>query len=126
VQTRKLGESLVTDGWDASNQGSCREAKATFNNTNPLRRRAPIAHTPPPHTHPTPRPTPQTPQWSPDDRQLASGGNDNALLIWDAAASTAPSLRFAEHTAAVKAIAWCGRPQTPMYVHHNASKMKRT
>lgn len=21
-------------------------------------------------------------QWSPDDKQLASGGNDNALLLW--------------------------------------------
>ena len=48
------------------------------------------------------------PQWSPDDRQLASGGNDNALLIWDAAAAAAPALRFAEHTAAVKAISWWG------------------
>jgi WD40 repeat protein len=65
-------------------------------------------------------------RWSPDGRQLASGGNDNALLVWDAASATAassaaaaaagggagaqgpaPLLRFTEHIAAVKAIAWC-------------------
>jgi cell division cycle 20-like protein 1 (cofactor of APC complex) len=44
-------------------------------------------------------------QWSPDDRQLASGGNDNALLIWQQGSST-PLIKFSEHTAAVKAIAW--------------------
>lgn len=44
-------------------------------------------------------------QWSPDDRQLASGGNDNQLLIWSASMSSA-QLKFSDHTAAVKAIAW--------------------
>mmetsp|Transcript_35723 Transcript_35723/g.43110 ORF Transcript_35723/g.43110 Transcript_35723/m.43110 type:complete len:511 (-) Transcript_35723:857-2389(-) len=44
-------------------------------------------------------------KWSTDDRELASGGNDNHLLIWNAS-STSPVLRFAEHTAAVKAISW--------------------
>ncbi|CAM9098047.1 unnamed protein product [Scytosiphon promiscuus] len=44
-------------------------------------------------------------KWSFDDKQLASGGNDNKLLIWNAH-STSPVLRFGEHTAAVKAIAW--------------------
>ena len=44
-------------------------------------------------------------KWSFDDQQLASGGNDNKLFIWDAS-STSPLLRFNEHTAAVKAIAW--------------------
>lgn len=44
-------------------------------------------------------------KWSPDDRELASGGNDNQLYIWSAA-SQAPLLRFTEHQAAVKAIAW--------------------
>eukprot|EP00904_Undaria_pinnatifida_P008887 jgi/Undpi1/5128/HiC_scaffold_19.g08480.m1 len=44
-------------------------------------------------------------KWSFDDKQLASGGNDNKLLIWNAH-STSPVLRFSEHTAAVKAIAW--------------------
>ncbi|CAM9718955.1 unnamed protein product [Ascophyllum nodosum] len=44
-------------------------------------------------------------KWSFDDKQLASGSNDNKLFIWNAH-STSPVLRFSEHTAAVKAIAW--------------------
>ena len=44
-------------------------------------------------------------KWSPDDRQIASGGNDNQLYIWNQQ-SSAPVLKFSDHTAAVKAIAW--------------------
>lgn len=44
-------------------------------------------------------------RWSFDDQQLASGGNDNKLFIWSAG-STMPVMRFNDHTAAVKAIAW--------------------
>ncbi|OQR95729.1 WD repeat-containing protein srw1 [Achlya hypogyna] len=44
-------------------------------------------------------------KWSFDDQQLASGGNDNKLLIWNSH-STHPMLKFSDHTAAVKAIAW--------------------
>ena len=44
-------------------------------------------------------------KWSYDDRELASGGNDNQLYIWSAN-STHPLLRYSDHTAAVKAIAW--------------------
>jgi len=44
-------------------------------------------------------------RWSFDDQQLASGGNDNKLFIWNAHSSS-PLTRFNEHTAAVKAIAW--------------------
>jgi WD40 repeat protein len=44
-------------------------------------------------------------RWSPDDREVASGGNDNQLYIWGLH-STAPTLKFSDHTAAVKAIAW--------------------
>ncbi|XP_009626491.1 B-type cell cycle switch protein ccs52A [Nicotiana tabacum] len=44
-------------------------------------------------------------KWSCDNRELASGGNDNRLLVWNNH-STQPMLKYCEHTAAVKAIAW--------------------
>ncbi|XP_068649930.1 B-type cell cycle switch protein ccs52A-like [Aristolochia californica] len=44
-------------------------------------------------------------KWSYDNRELASGGNDNKLFIWNQH-STQPVLKYCEHTAAVKAIAW--------------------
>jgi cell division cycle protein 20 (cofactor of APC complex) len=62
-------------------------------------------------------------KWSPDGQQLASGGNDNLLCIWDINTRmrggifqqnqyqpnvvTSPKYCFAEHKAAVKALAWC-------------------
>ncbi|TPX43928.1 hypothetical protein SeLEV6574_g04802 [Synchytrium endobioticum] len=45
-------------------------------------------------------------QWRADGAFLASGGNDNLLNIWDAR-STIPRFTKSNHTAAVKAIAWC-------------------
>ncbi|KAI8611992.1 WD40-repeat-containing domain protein [Chytriomyces sp. MP71] len=51
-------------------------------------------------------------KWSVDDTLLASGGNDNRLLVWDrralgsAGAGLEPLHTFREHAAAVKAIAW--------------------
>ncbi len=47
-------------------------------------------------------------KWSPDDRELASGGNDNLLMVWQPGqtSSTEPVQRFVGHQAAVKAIAW--------------------
>ena len=46
-------------------------------------------------------------RWSFDERSmLASGGNDNKLLIWDVKKHTSPMHVFSDHTAAVKAIAW--------------------
>ena len=48
-------------------------------------------------------------KWSPSGQQLASGGNDNLLHIYDAVSiSNGTHLhRIAEHQAAVKALAWC-------------------
>lgn len=47
-------------------------------------------------------------KWSDDGTTLASGGNDNLCHVWDhAAGEVAPRFAFAQHTAAVKALAWC-------------------
>lgn len=46
-------------------------------------------------------------KWSPDGSLLASGGNDNALMIWDLRKPQTPLHQFREHKAAVKALAWC-------------------
>eukprot|EP00658_Telonema_sp_P-2_P075151 TRINITY_DN6457_c0_g1_i1.p1 TRINITY_DN6457_c0_g1~~TRINITY_DN6457_c0_g1_i1.p1 ORF type:complete len:349 (-),score=82.93 TRINITY_DN6457_c0_g1_i1:200-1246(-) len=45
-------------------------------------------------------------KWSPNGEQLASGGNDNVLNIWNAGESTAAH-KLTAHQAAVKALAWC-------------------
>jgi len=52
-------------------------------------------------------------KWSPEGHQLASGGNENLLCIWDDAASGTragapqlPKFSCSEHQAAVKALAW--------------------
>ena len=44
-------------------------------------------------------------RWNTEDGQLASGGNDNKLCVWDKLSET-PLYRFSSHTAAVKAVAW--------------------
>ncbi|KAJ9184612.1 hypothetical protein P3X46_004322 [Hevea brasiliensis] len=51
-------------------------------------------------------------KWSVSGQQLASGGNDNLLFIWDRSmtSSNSPTQwlhRFENHRAAVKALAWC-------------------
>ncbi|KAL5724587.1 hypothetical protein ACHQM5_007827 [Ranunculus cassubicifolius] len=51
-------------------------------------------------------------KWSSSGQQLASGGNDNLVHIWDrsVASSNTPTQwlhRMEDHTAAVKALAWC-------------------
>ncbi|KAI8818765.1 WD40 repeat-containing protein [Fimicolochytrium jonesii] len=45
-------------------------------------------------------------KWRPDGMFLASGGNDNQVVIWDARSSL-PKFTKQDHTAAVKALAWC-------------------
>eukprot|EP00826_Nyctotherus_ovalis_P064839 TRINITY_DN9519_c0_g1_i8.p1 TRINITY_DN9519_c0_g1~~TRINITY_DN9519_c0_g1_i8.p1 ORF type:complete len:449 (+),score=68.52 TRINITY_DN9519_c0_g1_i8:273-1619(+) len=45
-------------------------------------------------------------RWSPDGQYLSSGGNDNKVLIWNKSRLENPCLRFGEHKAAVKALAW--------------------
>ena len=44
-------------------------------------------------------------KWSFDGNMVASGGNDNAVSIWDMRTSKIYT-KFNEHKAAVKALAW--------------------
>eukprot|EP00198_Chlamydomonas_reinhardtii_P008278 XP_001697615.1 activator and specificity factor for anaphase promoting complex [Chlamydomonas reinhardtii] len=53
-------------------------------------------------------------KWSPDDRQLASGGNDNQLYIWSLASSS-PQIKFSDHTAAVKRAGQRRRHRGPLH-----------
>lgn len=51
-------------------------------------------------------------KWSASGQQLASGGNDNLLFIWDRFMASSNSPRhwlhkLEDHTAAVKALSWC-------------------
>ncbi|RKO87785.1 WD40-repeat-containing domain protein [Blyttiomyces helicus] len=45
-------------------------------------------------------------KWRPDGQMLASGGNDNKVMLWDAR-STLPRMVKTDHQSAVKALAWC-------------------
>eukprot|EP00908_Phaeocystis_cordata_P004931 Transcript_15350.p6 GENE.Transcript_15350~~Transcript_15350.p6 ORF type:complete len:413 (-),score=134.86 Transcript_15350:1570-2808(-) len=45
-------------------------------------------------------------KWSPSGTQLASGGTDNLLHIWDSRFEQ-PIFRLTAHRAAVRALAWC-------------------
>lgn len=44
-------------------------------------------------------------KWNTDANKLASGGNDNMVYVYDGTLPS-PVLKFEEHTAAVKALAW--------------------
>ncbi|KAI4154746.1 MAG: hypothetical protein LQ340_001461 [Diploschistes diacapsis] len=46
-------------------------------------------------------------EWRSDGSQLASGGNDNLVTIWDARSLNAPKFQKTNHKAAVKALSWC-------------------
>jgi cell division cycle protein 20 (cofactor of APC complex) len=46
-------------------------------------------------------------EWRGDGAQLATGGNDNMVSIWDARSLIAPKFTKTNHRAAVKAVAWC-------------------
>lgn len=52
-------------------------------------------------------------QWNPEGDVLASGANDNTVRLWDATSmatvTDAPMHTLGQHTAAVKALAWCPR-----------------
>jgi WD40 repeat protein len=45
--------------------------------------------------------------WNSDGYQLASGGNDNLINIWDLRKMKKPTAIIDEHKAAVRAIKWC-------------------
>ncbi|KAI3879506.1 hypothetical protein MKW92_000883 [Papaver armeniacum] len=51
-------------------------------------------------------------KWSPSGQQLASGGNDNLIHIWDRSVASSNTStqwfrRLENHTAAVRALSWC-------------------
>ncbi|KAI9893847.1 MAG: ubiquitin-protein transferase activating protein [Vezdaea aestivalis] len=46
-------------------------------------------------------------EWRADGAQLATGGNDNLVSIWDARSLAAPKFTKTNHRAAVKALSWC-------------------
>lgn len=48
-------------------------------------------------------------RWSRTGNTLASGGNENVLYIWESSKMSSSKFlfRFNDHTAAVKALAWC-------------------
>lgn len=46
-------------------------------------------------------------EWRADGAQLATGGNDNLVNIWDARSLNAPKFSKTNHRAAVKALSWC-------------------
>lgn len=45
-------------------------------------------------------------RWNVEENKLASGGNDNRLLVWEGVGSGRPTHVFEEHSAAIKAILW--------------------
>ncbi|CDK27295.1 unnamed protein product [Kuraishia capsulata CBS 1993] len=50
-------------------------------------------------------------EWRSDGEQLATGGNDNVVNVWDARSSI-PKFTKTAHNAAVKALSWCPTQQS--------------
>jgi cell division cycle 20, cofactor of APC complex len=46
-------------------------------------------------------------EWRSDGQQLATGGNDNLVSIWDSRSLSVPKFTKTNHKAAVKALSWC-------------------
>lgn len=46
-------------------------------------------------------------EWRADGVQIATGGNDNLVSIWDARSLSVPKFTKTNHKAAVKALSWC-------------------
>ena len=59
-------------------------------------------------------------KWSPDGQLLASGGNDNKLIVWNKGERTTPFQTYSDHVAAVKAIAWS--PHQVLFVYSSKYK----
>ncbi|KAL8281361.1 hypothetical protein RQP46_006395 [Phenoliferia psychrophenolica] len=55
---------------------------------------------------------------------LASGGNDNVVNVWDGRMTSAPKMSKTNHTAAVKALAWC--PWNPSLLASGGGTNDRT
>jgi WD40 repeat protein len=62
--------------------------------------------------------------WSPDGIRLASGGNDNAVCVWDANRQTEPQIKWRGHQAAVRALAW--HPAAPHLLASGGGTADRT
>ena len=45
-------------------------------------------------------------KWNESGKKLASGGNDNKLMIWSHESVSSPLFKMSDHKAAVKAITW--------------------
>ena len=61
-------------------------------------------------------------KWSPDQKYIASGGNDNKIIVWDTKVQ-GEMVRFSEHQAAVKALAW--NPDAPNILASGGGKSDR-
>lgn len=61
-------------------------------------------------------------KWSPDQKYLASGGNDNKIIVWSTKTQS-EMVRFSEHQAAVKALAW--NPEAPNVLASGGGKSDR-